>query len=150
MARAEEINSVLLLMHLEEKMVEKVAGIATITTAKNGEFIFRENDTAEYLYSLLEGKVALEIEKTTSTSVRVKDVVPNRTFGISALEDADEKKSMSHARALTDCKLVCWEAAELEKLFEEDPKLGLAFMKRISIILKNRLKVAYAQLAQNA
>ncbi|MBU2511585.1 cyclic nucleotide-binding domain-containing protein [bacterium] len=150
MARVEEIKSVLLLTHLEKEMVEKVAAIATITTVKNGEYIFRENDKAEYLYSLLEGKVALEIEKNTSTSVRVKDIVPNRTFGISALEDAEEKKSMSHARALTDCKLVCWEASKLERLFAQDPKLGLRFMKRISIILKNRLQVAYAQMAQNS
>ena len=150
MVNPEEIKSVHLLTHLNEQMLQQVAELATITTVKANEYIFKEGDYAENLYAVLEGKVALEVEKGNSSPVRVKDIVKERVFGISALVDTDDKLHMSHARAVTDSKVVCWRAADLEKLFHHEAELGFIFMKRITTVLKDRLQIKNAQLASYA
>jgi CRP-like cAMP-binding protein len=146
MMNPEEIKSVMLLSHLNEKMLEKVAVLASVVMVKKGEYVFKEGDYAENLYSVLVGKIALEVEKNSKTPVRIKDIIQFRTFGISSLVDSDEKKCISHAKAITDSKLICWKAAELEKLFYQDNELGFVFMKRIATILKDRLQIKNAQL----
>ena len=148
MINAEKLNSIVILTHLTDEMINKVAELATIMTVKNGEYIFKEGDFAENLYSVLEGKVALEVDKDTDKPVRIKDIVPNRTFGISSLVDMEEKKCTSHARAVVDSKLVCWAATDLERLFYQDYQLGFIFMQRITTILKDRLQIRNAQIAQ--
>lgn len=148
MADAATLKQIVILTHLNDEMIEKVAKLATVTDVKSGEYLFKEGDFAENLYSVIEGKVALEVEKDTSTSVRIKDIVPTRSFGISSLVDTDEKKCISHAKAVMDSKIVFWKATDLEKLFYEDFKLGFIFMQRITTILKDRLQIKNAQMAQ--
>ncbi len=147
MVNPEEIRSVILLTHLNEQMLQQVAELATIITIKAQEYIFKEGDYAENLYAVLEGKVALEVTKDGSTPVRIKDIVKDHVFGISALVDSDNKKSISHARAATDSKLVYWKAADLDKLFHHEVDMGFIFMQRITTVLKERLQVKNAQLA---
>ncbi len=148
MVNSEELKSIVILTHLTGEMIPKVAELATVMTVKKGEYIFKEGDFAENLYSVLEGKVALEVEKDSNGPVRIKDIWPNRTFGISALVDMDEKKCISHAKAVEDTKIVRWTATDLEKLFYEDFKLGFIFMQRVTTILKDRLQIKNAQMAQ--
>jgi CRP-like cAMP-binding protein len=150
MVNPEEIKSIVLLTHLNQQMLKMVAELATVITVKANEYIFKEGDYAENLYAVLEGKVGLEVDKNTKTPVRVKDIIENRVFGISALVDSDDKLSISHARAITDSKLVCWKAADLEKLFHHEAELGFIFMKRITTALKDRLQIKNAQLASYA
>jgi CRP-like cAMP-binding protein len=147
MVNTEEIKSIVLLTHLKAEMLEKVAELASVTSVKSQEFVFKEGDYAENLYAVLEGKVALEVEKEDKAPVRLKDIVQNRTFGISSLVDWGEKTCISHARAIADSKLVFWRAADLDKLFHHESELGFIFMKRITTILKDRLQIKNAQLA---
>jgi CRP-like cAMP-binding protein len=147
MVNPEEIKAVVLLSHLNEEMREKVADLATITSIKSQEYIFREGDYAEYLYAVLSGTISLEKEKSGSKPVRVKDIAENYIFGISAMVESGEKTCISHAKANTDAKLVFWKTADLEKLFHYNPDLGFAFMKRITAVLKDRLQTKNAQLA---
>lgn len=150
MVNAEELKSILILTHLNDEMIKKVSDLATLITIKQGEYVFKEGDFAENLYSVLEGKVALEVDNDAGAPIRIKDIGPNRTFGISALVDTDEKKCISHAKAVLDSKIACWTASDLEKLFHRDYQLGFVFMQRITTILKDRLQIKNAQLAQYA
>lgn len=147
MVNSLELKSIVLLTQLTPEMLEKVAILGTTVTVKKNEYVFREGDYAEYLYSVLDGKVALEVSRNGKPAVRVKDIVPDRTFGISSLVDSDEKRCISHAKAIMDSKLVFWRAADLDKLFHQDNQLGFIIMKRITTILKDRLQIKNAQLA---
>jgi CRP-like cAMP-binding protein len=150
MINSEAIRSVVILTHLSDAMIEKVAALAAIMTVKKGVYVFKEGDYAENLYSVLEGTITLEVENQPGSPVRVKDIVQNKTFGISALVDSDPRTCISHALAVNDCKLVYWNAAQLEKLFYQDTALGFMFMKRIVTILKDRLQIKNAQMALHA
>lgn len=147
MLNIEELRSIVLLRNLSDDMLKKVAEKAKIINVKTGEYLFKEGEYAECLYSVLEGKVGLEVEQNSSNSVRIKDIVPSRSFGISSLVDTTEKKTISHAKAVQDSKLVMWKAADLEKLFHQDYQLGFLFIKRVGRVLKDRLQIKNAQVA---
>lgn len=147
MLDVERIRSIVLLRNLNESMLKKVAERAVLVSVKPGEYLFKEGDYAEHLFSVLEGKVALEVQQNSSSAIRIMDILPTRSFGISSLVDTEDKLCISHAKAIKDSKLVKWKAADLEKLFHEDYHLGFLFIKRVGCVLKNRLQAKNAQMA---
>lgn len=147
MLDVERIRSVVLLRNLDEGMLKKVAEKAVMVDVNSGDYLFREGDYAEYLFSVLEGKVALEVAQNSSSAIRIMDIIPGKSFGISSLVDTEDKLCISHAKALTDCRLARWKAADLEKLFHLDYRLGFLFVKRVGCVLKNRLQTKNAQMA---
>lgn len=147
MDKHEEMKSLLILTHFTEEMSGKVIDLAEIIDIPKGDYIFKEGDYAECFYSLIKGRIALEVEVPNRKPVRIKDIVEGHSFGISALVESEEKKCISHAKALEDCRVAYWKAADLEKLFYQDYELGFIFLKRISFMLKDRLQVRNAQIA---
>ena len=59
--------------------------------------------------------------------------------------DTEEKKYISHAKALSDVSLLKWRVEDLRKLFHKDYEMGYLLMKRIAKIAKKRLQVRNAQ-----
>lgn len=147
MLDVERIRSIVILRNLNETMLKKVADKAVLVEANSGDYLFKEGDYAEYLFSVLEGKVALEVEQSSSSAIRIMDIIPTKSFGISSLVDTEDKLCISHAKAIQDCRLVKWRAADLEKLFHMDYQLGFMFIKRVGCVLKNRLQTKNAQMA---
>ena len=146
MIEVDDLKSVTMLGYINDSMLRKVAKITSITSYTSGKYIFKEGDYAEYLYSIIDGKVGLELEKKSSTLVLINTITRGMTFGFSALVDTEEKKYTSNAKALTETKLFVWKGAELEKLFYQDYEMGYLLMKRIAKIAKTRLQIRNVQL----
>ncbi len=145
MIEVNDLKSVILVSYLKDSMLQKIAEITLITKIDAGNYIFREGEDAKQLYSIIDGKVGLEIEKNSSTRILVDTLPQGRTFGLSALVDTEEKKYTSSAKAMTDTKVYFWKATDLESLFNQDCELGLLFMKRIAKIVKTRLQIRNVQ-----
>jgi CRP-like cAMP-binding protein len=126
-------------------MLNKILKVTVVTEYGSGNYIFKEGDYAEYLYSIIEGSVGLEIEKNSSTIIMIDKIIRGWTFGFSALVDTEQKKYTSYAKALTDTKLFKWRGADLEKLFYEDPEMAFLLMKKIAMIAKTRLQIRNVQ-----
>jgi CRP-like cAMP-binding protein len=141
----DDLKSIILLSHLTDPMLEKLSDIALTAEYSAGDYIFKEGDYARYLYSIIDGKVGLELEKTTNTHVMIDTIGRGRTFGFSALVDTEQKKYTTHARVMTDTKLFAWEGTQLEMLFYQDYEMGFLFMKRIAKIAKSRLQIRNVQ-----
>jgi len=145
MLNIDDLKSSIMLSHLNDTMLKKISGITLISEYSAGYYIFKEGDYAKYLYSVIDGKVGLELEKTTNTLTMIDTITRGHTFGFSSLVDTELKKYTTHAKALTDTKLYTWEAANLEKLFYEDYEIGFLLMKRIAKIAKTRLQIRNVQ-----
>jgi CRP-like cAMP-binding protein len=145
MIEVNDLKSVLLLSYLENSMLQKIAEITLITKIDAGNYFFREGEDAKHLYSIIDGKVGLEIDKSSSTRIMVDTLPPGHTFGFSALVDTEERKYTSSAKAMEDTKAFFWKATDLEKLFNQDSRLGLVFMRRIAKIIKTRLQIRNVQ-----
>lgn len=150
MVKLEYLQTMVLLGQLNEVMLKKLADIAVARNIKAEQLIFHEGDEATEFFAVIEGKVTLEMEKNPGDLVRIMDIVPGRTFGISSLVDDQRKRCMTGARALMESKLVVWKVSDLEVLFKEEPQLGFLFMKGVARVLKGRLQIKNAQMAQVA
>lgn len=148
MLRIEDLKSIIMLSDLNDTMFEKILKVTKKTNYSSGEYIFREGDYAEHLYSVIEGKVGLELQKNTNTLIMINTITQGYSFGFSALVDTEQKKYASHAKALTDTKLLKWSGENLQKLFYEDYEMGYLFMKKIAKIAKRRLQDRNVQLLE--
>ncbi|MCF8062503.1 MAG: Crp/Fnr family transcriptional regulator [Deltaproteobacteria bacterium] len=141
-----QFKSIRMLSYLTDEMLEKIEPITTIVDYKAGEYIFREGEYAEYLYSILEGDVGLETEKHSSKRILVTKITRGMTLGFSSLLDTDYRKYLGFAKALTDTKLFAWKGVEMEKLFVRDYEMGFLIMRRIANIIHKRLQITMTQL----
>ena len=69
MVELDDLKSIILLSHLTDPMLEKLADVTMTAEYNTGDYIFREGDYARYLYAVIDGKVGLELEKTANTPV---------------------------------------------------------------------------------
>jgi CRP-like cAMP-binding protein len=141
----EDLKSIIMLSDLNSAMLEKMLAATKKTTYSSGEYIFKEGDYAEYLYAVLNGKVGLELQKDTGTLVMINTITRGYSFGFSALVDTENRKYISHAKALNNTSLLKWCVEDLRKLFHKDCEMGYLLMKRIAKIAKKRLQVRNAQ-----
>ncbi|MFO7785434.1 MAG: Crp/Fnr family transcriptional regulator [Thermodesulfobacteriota bacterium] len=146
MIEISQFKSIRMLSYLTDEMLQKLQPITTIMDFKAGEYIFREGDYAEYLYSILEGDVGLETEKNPSKRILVTKITCGMTLGFSALLDTEYRKYLGFAKALTDTKLFAWKGVEMEKLFIKDYEMGFLIMRRIANIIEKRLQITKMQL----
>ena len=141
----EDLKSIIMLSDLNGAMLEKMLKVTKKTTYSSGEYIFKEGDYAEYLYAVFNGKVGLELQKDTSTLVMINTITRGYALGFSALVDTENRRYISHAKALSNVSLLKWSVEDLRKLFHKDCEMGYLLMKRIAKIAKKRLQVRNAQ-----
>ena len=148
MLKIEYLKSIIMLSDLNDTMLKKMLKVTKKTNYSSGEYIFKEGEYADSLYSVIEGKVGLELEKDTKTLIMINTITKGYSFGFSALVDVEQKKYASHAKALTDITLLKWSGENLQKLFHKDFEMGYLLMKRIAKIAKKRLQVRNLQLLE--
>ncbi len=148
MFKISDLKSIKMLSNLSEPMLKKIMEISVFQEYGPNEYIFREGDYAEYLFAVLAGKVALEIDVQSDAAVRVKDIYPGRAFGISSVVDTDKRTYISDARTLQDSSVFCWKSSDMEKLFYSDFELGFIVIRNVGRALKMRLQSKRAQLGQ--
>lgn len=140
------MQSIKVLSDLSDTKLKKIEKVTSVVTFSAGDYIFRENEYAEYLYSVISGKVALELAIDSSNRCRVKDVFPGETCGISSVVDTGMRTYIAEGIAVLDSRMFRWKGSDLEKLFYEDYEMGFIFMRNIGKILKKRLNNTRVQL----
>ncbi len=141
-----QLKTIRMLSYLTDDMLKKIEPITAVMEFREGEHIFSEGEYAEYLFSIREGEVGLETEKTPSRLFLVMTITCGMTLGFSALLDTEHRKYQGYAKALTDTKLFAWKGADLEKLFVHDYEMAFLIMRRIANIIDGRLQITKAQL----
>jgi CRP/FNR family transcriptional regulator, cyclic AMP receptor protein len=145
MPEMEDLKSIIMLSDLNSAMLEKMLKVTKKTTYSSGDYIFKEGDYAEHLYAILDGRVGLELQKDASTLVTINTITRGYALGFSALVDTENRRYISHAKALSNVSLLKWSVEDLRKLFHKDCEMGYLLMKRIAKIAKKRLQVRNAQ-----
>ena len=113
MLKLDDLKSIIMLSHLTDTMLEKITKVTLVTKVDAGKYIFKEGDYASHLYAVLEGKVALELEKTAGNVIMMDAISRGYSFGFSSLVDTEQKKYISYAKALTDTTLLFFERANI-------------------------------------
>jgi len=130
---------------LREDHLATIVSIASMCQWEAGETIFREGDRDQYLYMILNGRVALDINVPTRGRVTILTLSNNDIFGWSAVLPVVEIKT-AWARAIVDTKAIAFDAVGVREACEKDHELGFLFYRRLTNIIAGRLTATRLQL----
>lgn len=121
-----------------EEHLSKIAKLCHEEIYQPQDVIIKEGEGAKKLYILIEGVVAIQIQLKKYQDAIVSTIEKKgELFGWSAL--VEPKCYTAAVKCLEKVKVLSVCGEELEKLFEDDPVMGLAFMKKIASLIDNRL-----------
>jgi CRP-like cAMP-binding protein len=123
----------------------KIAKISRLRKIKVGDILFREGDAEDYLYIVIEGRVALDIFIPHKGKVRIYTAEPWDIFGWSSVTPVIRKRTAG-AVAVVDGLVACIDSERLRNLCDEDHDLGYLVMRRLANIVASRLLVSRLQL----
>ena len=130
---------------LEPRHLDKITEISSLRRVKAGEVFFREGDQEDYLYIVIEGRVALDIFVPHRGKVRFYTADPWEVFGWSSVTPNIHQRTAG-AVAVKDSLVVSIDAVKLRQACEEDHDLGYLVMRRLANIVASRLLVTRLQL----
>ena len=125
---------------LEDEQLTRLEEIARVRSLREGEYLFVLGDTADRLFVVLSGKVELCFPvslKGVMKDVRVESKAAGEALGWSAF--VKPFRFTLSARASETAEVAAYPCKDLEKLFDEDPKVGCVLMSRISELIGRRL-----------
>jgi CRP-like cAMP-binding protein len=130
-------------LKLEE--LKDIAKLAEIEEFDQGDVIFKEGDTAEKIYMVLEGRVSIEITIYPGKRSPVYTMTKGRFFGYPSL--LHTRRFTTTARCLDRVKVVGIVADELEnKIFKKDCRRGYLVMKSVAELIAQKLSDTRMQL----
>jgi CRP/FNR family transcriptional regulator, cyclic AMP receptor protein len=130
---------------LVREELEEVARQACDTHLERGDVLRKpQEEGAEELYVLKEGRVQLFVEIPDGGEVTLSVVEGGSIFGELAL--TGQRSGEIHARALAPSLVCSLKTEDVEQLIESNPRVGLAIVR----LLSERLREAEARLAELA
>lgn len=95
-----------------------------------GEYIFRKGDNADYMYVVLEGKVAIDSEKRVLYIAKKGDI-----FGDMAMIDKSPRSA--DVRAFTNCTVASFDDYAFRFLVKNMPDFTLDIMRVMAIRIRS-------------
>lgn len=124
---------------------EAIANFTRVIDVAQNESVFNEGDYAKYIYIVIEGRVAIEVNSPERGRMRIFTAEPLDVVGWSSVTPVVRQRTAS-ARAVLDSHLLSIDAMKLQKLCDENSELGYLIMRRISNVIAGRLMGARMQL----
>jgi len=123
----------------------KIVSIAKIFSYEPGQIIFREGDKEDYMYVVLEGRVAIEISVPSRGRMRILTADPMEVVGWSSVTPVVRQRTAG-ARAVLPTRMVAFDAGDLRRLCDEDHSFGYYVMRRLANVVAGRLLTTRLQL----
>jgi CRP-like cAMP-binding protein len=144
MVPAEILRKLELFDGLTADELNAVTGLANVVEYPKGSMIFKENESAEHLYVLLEGMVAIQFELARNQTAVVHTSTAGQAFGWSAM--VQPYKFTASARCVADSKVVTVDGENIRKLAREDCHVGFVIMEKLAQVISTRLRETRMQL----
>jgi len=130
---------------IDSKHFDKLVGISSLIEVERNQELFREGDTEEYLYIVIQGRIAIEMMVPGRGRMRIYTAEPMDVVGWSSVTPVVRQRTAG-AQAVLPSRLVRQDAAALRKLCEEDHDLGYIVMRRMANVVASRLLTTRLQL----
>ena len=124
--------------------LELLAGCARNERFEAGEFLYRENQSADKFYAVRHGQVRLELYAAEGGAIPILTVGPGDVLGSAWI--VPPYRAGCDARALELVRAVSFDGPCMRRKCEEDPRLGYDLMKRSVTVLVDRLMQTRLQL----
>jgi CRP-like cAMP-binding protein len=139
---------------LSHEHLATLAGLAEDITVGTGHVFFREDDTIDHFYLVVEGAIAVFMEIPDRTKdqplsgqltgelpvhdVIVSTVGSGEVFGWAAL--VPPPVASGGAKAVTPCRVIAFDAARLQELFDTDCTFGYQMTQKAATVMRERLR----------
>jgi len=130
---------------LEPEHVRKLASITELRNVRAGEVLFREGDKEDFVYIVLDGRVALDLYVPHRGKVRFYTADRWEIFGWSSVTPTIRQRTAG-ATAVIDSRVARTDAGKMRAACDEDPALGYQVMRRLANVVAGRLLVTRLQL----
>ncbi|MCX7732363.1 MAG: cyclic nucleotide-binding domain-containing protein [candidate division WOR-3 bacterium] len=134
---------------LEDSELERFARLGKLKSVRAGEPVDVQGQPADRFYILVSGRLAVILTLDFGVAQQTYQIMtlgPGQMFAWSGL--VGNQHYTAGSRALTDCTFLEFEVAELERLFDQDPRLGYVLMRLVARTIASRLRHIQLQLAQ--
>ena len=128
----------------DQDLIELMAGCARNEHFKAGDTIFTEGDSADHIYILREGDVAIEISTPVSAPMIVETLHAGDVLGWSWLVPPYTHKS--DAKAQTDVRAISLDATCLRGKSEDNHHLGYRLFQNWAPLIAKEIWAARLQL----
>jgi CRP/FNR family cyclic AMP-dependent transcriptional regulator len=139
------LQSIPWFLDLNPDQLERIAEITILREIRGGENLFCEGEKDDFLYIVLEGKIAVDIFVPSRGQVRIFTAEPLDIFGWSSLTPVVRQRTAT-ARAILCSRVAAIEAKSLHRLCEEDHHIGYLIMRRLANVVASRLLTTRLQL----
>lgn len=129
----------------DDALVE-ILSVSTTDRYQTGQIIFREGDTGEALYFILDGSVRISKDIHGVGEEALAILPKGASFGEMALLDPQSERS-AHAIADTDCHLGLIRRDDFNELLENDLELAREFLSSFVTTLTRRLRESNEKIA---
>ncbi len=140
-----ELEKIPWFKELKPEHLRRMSEISKLRRVKAGEMLFREGDKQDFMYVVLEGRVALDLYVPHRGKVLFYTAEEWEVFGWSGVTPTVRQRTAG-AMAVIDGMVVAIDAARLQELCDRDHDLGYLFMRRMTNIIASRLMVTRLQL----
>jgi CRP-like cAMP-binding protein len=128
---------------LGDENLKLVAGCAQNAVFKAGEFVFREGKQADTFYLLKSGRVALQMEAPSRPPLVIQTFGEGDILGWSWM--VAPYRWIYDALALEDTRVFAVDGKCLRTKCEENHDLGYEILKRVAVIMEQRLEATRMQ-----
>ena len=139
------LQSIPWFQELEPDHFTKLVSISHLCLWEANQELFKEGENEDYLYVVVEGRIAIEMVVPTRGKVRVYTAEPMDIVGWSSVTPVVRQRTAS-AKSVLPSRMVCIEAKKLRQFCEEDHDLGYVVMRRLANVVASRLLVTRLQL----
>ena len=143
MVNINDLKQIVMLTYLSDPMLENLARIIDVLKFEKDEIIFRQHKPAERYYMLRSGNIVLEQKITEKVTVCIGAIKPGFSFGWSAM--IEDGTYTADAVCVETSEAFSFKRSEVNKLFTQDPEMGLRFYQRLLMIIKKRLDMRTEQ-----
>ncbi len=140
----EFLRTLAFLSPLTDDEAHKLAAHARSEEYAAGAVLFREGDRLHHFCIAVAGQVAIEILGPDRRLRRIQTVGAGELLGWSPVLGPGEMTAT--ARALTNVRVVAFDARAVVAVCEADPQFGYLFMKRVAAAIASRLNATRLQL----
>ena len=138
MVTSEDLKVSSFFKDLPDTYLEKIAELCSEEEFQAQDIIVNEDDEANKLFILMEGSIAIQLPLKKYHYVIISTLEEKGVlFGWSSL--VEPKRYSAAVKCLDKTKVLSLRGKELEKLFQDDPVMGLAFMKKVANLIDQRL-----------
>jgi CRP-like cAMP-binding protein len=137
------VNRVEIFKELDENMIDLLSPLFEEFSCQPGKVIFQQDEQAEFLYLIIDGKVDMSFKPYDGIPITVSHVGRGGLFGWSAVVGSD--RYTSTAVAIENVKAFRVHGSDLRKFCQEHPEEGKAILERLADGVSSRWKDSHKQ-----